>query len=54
VGRRLGEERKGSCGRDRGVRVFWVKGRRELGGRKGRRKSILLIGSRGLIVIGVD
>jgi hypothetical protein len=50
MGRRLGGERKGSCGRDRGVRVFWVKSRRELGGRNGLRKSILRIGSRGRIV----
>lgn len=54
IGRRLGGERKGSCGRNRGVRVFWVKSRGELGGRYGLRKSILRIGSRGRIVVGVD
>ncbi len=45
MGRLVGEERNGSCGLE--VRVFCVKGRGTLGGRKGRRKSILRIGSRG-------
>jgi hypothetical protein len=49
IGRRLGEERKGSCGRDRERSVFCVKGRGELGGLNGRMKSILWIGSRGRI-----
>ena len=34
--------------------MFWVKSRGELGGRKGLRKSILRIGSRGRIAVGVD
>lgn len=53
IGRRLGGERKGSWGRDRAVRVFCVKGRGELGGRNGLRKSILRTGSRGRMVVGV-
>lgn len=51
MGRLLGGERKGSCGRE--VSVFWVKRRGVFGGRKGRRKSILRIGSRGRILRGV-
>lgn len=39
-GRRRGE-RKGSWGRVEEERVFWVNSRGVLGGRKGRRKSIL-------------
>lgn len=50
MGRRFGEERKGTWGRDRVARVLCVKGRRELGGRKGRTRSNLCIGSRGRIV----
>ncbi len=50
IGRRLGEERKGSCGRDRERSVFCVKSRGDLGGLKGRRNSILRIESRGRIV----
>jgi len=48
MSRLRGEERKGSCGRE--VRVFCVKRRGALGGRKGLRKSILRIGSRGRIL----
>jgi hypothetical protein len=47
MGRLLGVERNGSCGRE--VRVFCVNRRGAFGGRKGRRKSILRIGSRGRI-----
>jgi hypothetical protein len=54
MGRRLGGERKGIWGRGRGVSVFWVKRRGELGGRKGLRKNILRIGNRGRIAVGVD
>lgn len=50
MGRRFGEERKGTCGRDRVERVFWVKSRREFGGRKGRMRSNLARGSRGRMV----
>jgi hypothetical protein len=48
MGRLFGEDRKGSCGRE--VRVFCVKRRGAFGGRKGRKKSILRIGSRGRIL----
>lgn len=47
-------ERKGNCGRDCGMSVLWVNRRGELGGRKGRRKSIRRVGSRGRIVVDVD
>jgi hypothetical protein len=44
-------ERNGSWGRGREV-TFLVKGRR-LGGRNGRRRSILRIGRRGRILVAV-
>lgn len=44
----MGEERKGSCGRDR-ERVLFAKNRGELGGRNGRRNSIRRDGIRGRI-----
>lgn len=50
MGRRVEEERNGSCGRDRGNKVFWVKSRGELGGRRGRMNSILRTGILGRIV----
>jgi hypothetical protein len=53
VGLRVGEERKGTCGRDRVARVFWVNGRREFGGRRGHLRSNPRIGSRGRIVVDI-
>ena len=52
IGRRLGEERKASWGRDLGVRVrvFCVNSREELGSRNGRRKSNLRNGIRNFII----
>ena len=52
LGLRCGEDKKGNCGRGRefGVSTFWVKGRGELGGRKGRRRSIRRMGRRGRIL----
>jgi hypothetical protein len=50
MGRRLGEERNGSCGRDLGSNVFWVKSRGALGGRSGRINSILRTGILGRIL----
>jgi hypothetical protein len=59
MGRRLGEERNGSCGRDLGNSVFCVKSRGELGGRSGRMNNILRTGILGRILgndggIGMD